>query len=404
MLNCKKFSTGELTLMFSTPLSGNALFCLAQKGYQAAELRFGSSVYTEAYLETLGSRHKYPVGQELKEASRVAAEAWQKAFDGLLEQPQAPGSSLIQVSFFTEYHQGFQEFVAKAAAIQALDQQALSFSSAVSGQELYALLDAGYQPRSFVFANIVYATGLRQTLPNSFKAFARGEIPEFSANLNQSRQKALQALKAKAAAAGAQTIVGIRTTILPFSKSCEILLLGTACDHALLSPSESIGTSSLSPIETWNLAKLGYQPLALVMKSAVYSMGLKGAASSFKAFFRGENKEVAVLMKEVREKLLAGLEEEAAKLGADQVVAVKTQVYALGNGLLDCFAEGTAVKKGVELKTASSELLAQALALDEASFYNAVGNITKGSPFSALNRLAVIVLIILGLVWLKMHN
>ena len=55
------------------------------------------------------------------------------------------------------------------------------------------------------------------------------------------------------------------------------------------------------------------------------------------------------------------MKREAAGIGADEVVGLKTYVYDLGGGMLEFLSIGTAIKKVPGLKTASDALMPQAI-------------------------------------------
>ena len=84
------------------------------------------------------------------------------------------------------------------------------------------------------------------------------------------------------------------------------------------------------------------------------------------------------LLYEAREKALARIELEAERVGADEVVGVKTRVYDLGGGLVEFMAIGTAVKKIEGVRTKSEQLPPQAIIQDQETF-------VESSPGSAMN-------------------
>src|SRR5204862_666128 len=98
--------------------------------------------------------------------------------------------------------------------------------------------------------------------------------------------------------------------------------------------------------EMWNLARMGYMPLKLLLGVSVYSIGLIGGiASVFKGLVRGEIEELTRMVYEAREKAIGRIRAEAAAIGADDVVGIQTSVYQLGGGIIEFMAIGTAVKK-----------------------------------------------------------
>ncbi|MEZ0369460.1 MAG: heavy metal-binding domain-containing protein, partial [Candidatus Sericytochromatia bacterium] len=168
-------------------------------------------------------------------------------------------------------------------------------------------------------------------------------------------------------------IVGIQTTILPVTGLQEMLMIGTASHHPglVLPETHPIATSDLTCQEMWNLARMGYGPLKLLLGTSVYSLGFVGGITSFfKSFVRGEIPELSKLVYEARENSLDLIQREAQHLGADKVVGVKTYVHQLGGGLIEFLAIGTAVKKMEGLQTASTELPPQTFQVDKDTFVN----------------------------------
>ena len=118
---------------------------------------------------------------------------------------------------------------------------------------------------------------------------------------------------------------------------------------------------------------MGYAPLRLVLGTSVYSLGLiGGVASFFKGFVKGEITELSKMIYDAREESLGIINREATDIGADEIVGVKTYVYQLGGGLIEFLAIGTAVKKISGMKTASDELISQAIIGDRDTFANSV--------------------------------
>ncbi len=62
----------------------------------------------------------------------------------------------------------------------------------------------------------------------------RGEIKEFSQIFNETRHLALKRIRSEAREAGANAVVGIKTSVLPFAGMQEMVVIGTASDHPAL--------------------------------------------------------------------------------------------------------------------------------------------------------------------------
>jgi uncharacterized protein YbjQ (UPF0145 family) len=126
----------------------------------------------------------------------------------------------------------------------------------------------------------------------------------------------------------------------------------------------------------WNLINMGYMPVQLLLGVSVYSLGLVGGITSFfKSFRRGEINELTTLIYQARENAIARITKDAQKCNADDVVGIKTNIYDLGNGIIEFMAIGTAVKKIEGVRTLSETLIPQAIIKDRDTFINSAEGI-----------------------------
>lgn len=386
-------------------LSGNELYCLTQKGYHAANQVLGNCVYSRGALQAQSAGLRTIAGMELPQASQMAATIRHNAYQRMMaEADKVPMTSVCNIRNYMLTYPNHLEYVSTGSLLYAIEKnEPASFSSAANGQELYVLLDAGYHPLRFVFGNVVYASGITQSIRGNLKLLAQGEMKSLSAAYEKSRKLALSRILKQAQETKANALLGIETHILPFGKNCEMLLTGTACHHALLSswlPGEFI-SSSLSASALWNAAQLGYIPQRFLFATSIYSIGAIGSmVSTLESFFRDEVHGLTKLMREARKNCLAKLEKQAKALGADEVMGVTTSVYFLGNGLIEFFALGTAMKKISGLKTSSKQLPPQALGEEKASLYNELGEIKEGSSFTGVFQILIFSLLLLFFIWL----
>ena len=97
-------------------------------------------------------------------------------------------------------------------------------------------MDAGYEPREFVFGNIAYSVGAVGGIAGTFKTLVRGEIKEFSDVFNETRHHALERVLAHAKAVRANAVVGIRTSVMHFAGFHEMYMAGTAASSRCCPP------------------------------------------------------------------------------------------------------------------------------------------------------------------------
>lgn len=392
-------------MTITTGLSGNEIYCLAKKKYAPGNIVIGNSVHSIGFIGFVGSRLKAMLGGELYQITQLIEEGRQTALTRMVDEAvNNHAAGITGVTSQLIFHGSNIEFLSIGSVIHANDSKTdKTFSTSADAQELYALLDGGYVPLSFAFGNVAYSMGLGRGLMGGLKTLVRGEIKEYSNIFNHTRHLALTRIIDHAKQQGANAVLGIQTSILPFSGVCEMIMMGTAAYHPKL-PTDgmnSIVTSDMTNIEMWNMASLGYTPLKLLLGTSVYSLGLKGGITSvIKSFIKGEINELTRMIYDARENALNIINTEAKAIGADDVLGVKTYVYQLGNGLIEFLAIGTAVKKSAVIKNQSDQLPPQAIIVDKDSFFDTVNkrlsiDMNKGSkPINSLALLPLIVVFI----------
>ncbi|CAM2963858.1 Domain of uncharacterised function (DUF74) [Legionella steigerwaltii] len=379
----------------TTGLSGNEIYCLQLKNYSPGTIVVGNSVHSLGVIGSLGSGFKAMLGGELTQITTLIEEGRETAYKRMLEEAASKDATGITgVTSQLIVHGANIEFLSIGSVIYAdsgADKN--KFSTSADGQELYAQLDAGYKPICFAFGNVAYSMGLGRGIIGSLKTLGRGEIKEYSDIFNKTRHLALNRIIAHARLYKANSVLGIRTTVLPFGGVNEMLMIGTASQNPQLITDavNDVVTSDMTNIEMWNMARLGYAPMKLLLGTSVYSLGLVGGiTSAIKAFVRGEINELTRMIYHARENALAIINEEAQSIGADDVVGVKTYVYQLGNGLIEFLAIGTAVKKTNRIKTESEQLPPQAIIVDKDTFYDSTNsdsmNVNVNTGAKPINR------------------
>ena len=200
----------------------------------------------------------------------------------------------------------------------------------------------------------------------------RGEIKEYSDVFNHTRHLALERIVRDAQTVGANAVVGIETTVMPFQGVHEMMMMGTAARNPDLptNSSQVPVTSDLTCAEMWNLTHMGYAPLKLVLGTAVYSLGIVGGLKAMlKSFSKGEVHDLTSLIYDAREHAIGLITDEANAIGADDVVGIKTHIHEMG-GLLEFMAIGTAVKRCDGIATQTDILPPQAIIKDHDTWVN----------------------------------
>ncbi|HWD17804.1 MAG TPA: heavy metal-binding domain-containing protein [Verrucomicrobiae bacterium] len=356
-----------------TGLSGNEIFCLRLKGFAPGDLVIGNSVHSLGILGGIGAGFQGLFGGEVTQVTNIINEGRHAAFQRMIaESAQRGAVGLTGVTNELRHLKGNIEFLSVASALHRVDEAAgpLAFSSSANGQELYSLMDSGYQPRKFVFGNVAYSIGVSGGILGGLKSLARGEIREFSDVFNATRHLALQRIVDEARAAGANAVLGIETRVMPFQGVHEMLMLGTAAFHPGLPPQAAAApvTSDMTCEEMWNMTNLGYAPLKLVLRTAIYSLGVVGGLkAAFQSITRGEITDLTSLIYDAREHAISLLKQEADGLGADDVIGIHVHIHELGS-LIEFMAVGTAVKRIPGFTSVSPSLPPQAVIRDKSTW------------------------------------
>jgi uncharacterized protein YbjQ (UPF0145 family) len=359
-----------------TGLSGNEIYCLHQRGMKPGDLVVGNSVFSVGFVGAIGSGFKTLAGGEVTQITSIIHEGRQKSLERMMAEAKKHGGiGITGVTSELVQHAGNVEFLSLGSCVHGDSEspEDLAFSTCADAQELYCQMDCGFHPIKFVFGNVAYSIGIGGGIVGALKSMARGEVPQFTEIFNTTRHLALQRITAEARNAGANAVVGVRTSIIPFRGMQEMVMIGTASRHPALpaQADQAPVTSDLTNEEMWNLIHLGYMPIKLLLGVSVYSLGIVGGiASVFKGLSRGEIPELTSLIYEAREKAIERIKTEAAAVGADDVVGIKTYVYQLGGGTIEFMAMGTAVKKMAGVSTESQSLIPQAIIRDKDTFIN----------------------------------
>jgi uncharacterized protein YbjQ (UPF0145 family) len=357
-------------------LSGNEIYCMRLKGLTPSGVVIGNSIQSMGLLGGVRSAFRGIVGGEIPDVTNMIHEGRQAAFVRMrAEANREQVHGVVGVSSELRSLSGNSEFLFVGSGVIGAQGTAL-FTSAGDAQELYCHMDAGYEPRDFVFGNIAYSVGAVGGIAGTLKTLVRGEIKEFSDVFNETRHHALERLTMHAKAVGANAVVGVRTNVLHFAGFHEMYMAGTAAYHPQL-PAQCKSapvTSDLTGEELWGMTQLGYMPIKLLISTSVYSLGaIGGIKAAFRSFVKGEIGDLTTLIYDAREHVFERLKSEAVALGAEEVVGIKTYIIELGSSLVEIFAVGTAIKKLPGMGVKTEMLPAQAIIRDKDTWLSGSG-------------------------------
>jgi uncharacterized protein YbjQ (UPF0145 family) len=359
-----------------TGLSGNEIYCMRLKGLTPSGVVIGNSIQSMGFLGGVRSAFRGIVGGEIPDVTNMIHEGREAAFVRMrAEADRERVHGVVGVNSELRNLSGNSEFLFVGSGVIGAQGTTL-FTSSGDAQELYCHMDAGYEPREFVFGNIAYSVGAVGGIAGTLKTLVRGEIKEFSDVFNETRHHALDRLVAHARAVRANAVVGVRTNVLHFAGFHEMYMAGTAAFHPALPPEFQSApvTSDLTGEELWGMTQLGYMPIKLLISTSVYSLGaIGGIKAAFRSFVKGEIGDLTTLIYDAREHVFDRLKSEAAAVGAEEVVGIKTYIIELGSSLVEIFAVGTAIRKQSGMTVKTQTLPAQAVIRDKDTWLSSSG-------------------------------
>lgn len=369
-----------------TGLSGNELYCMAMCGYLPGNILMGNSVYSLGVLGGLASNVHSTLGGEIPQYTSMISEGRRLSLQRFEQElVDAKACAATGVTSEVIFHPGNIEFLSIGSSMypREQNQQQGYATSSADGQELFCQIDAGYQPLRLSLGNVAYSIGFGRSMLGNIRQMARGEVTQFSDAFNTTRMTALQRLREDAKRYNANSVIGVRTTILPIGATekdgqtnvKEMIMIGTASyNPALNDVCQTVGgvvTSDLTAEEMWNVAMLGYAPVELVLGTSVYSLGVVGGLkAALRSMARGEISSLTQLVYGAREQSLKKVQDQAKAAGADMVLGIKTYIYQLGGDLIEFLAIGTAVKRMDGITPRSPQLPPQAIIRDKDTFVN----------------------------------
>ncbi len=202
---------------FTSDLSVSEFMLVKQMGYEPLGMVMGSSIYhirpVFQGFGAMGTR-----GSEVQTLSHALGHSRELAMTRMEEEAAALGADgVVGVRLDVNLHawgEHVAEFIAVGTAVRRADGRAfrnakgLPFTSDLSGQDFWTLLQSGYHPVGFVMGNCVYyvpqgAVGWRADATQSF------EFPEYTHALYDARELATERLQNEAEALEADGIVGV---------------------------------------------------------------------------------------------------------------------------------------------------------------------------------------------------
>src|SRR5579863_3667262 len=222
--------------LFTSDLSVNEFLCVEKAGFEPVGLVVGSSIYHVGYQ--FGNLRQ---NQELDVLSQAMYEARELAMNRMEEEADQLGADgvvgvRLDVNFY-EWGHDSAEFIAVGTAVKAEDGTSYRnklgkpFTSDLSGQDFWTIMQTGHVPQGLVMGTCVYHIahrGLGQALGSVGQNV---ELPNFTQALYEARELAMTRMQDEAERLDATGIVGVRLeekSHMWGSHTIEFLSLGTA--------------------------------------------------------------------------------------------------------------------------------------------------------------------------------
>ena len=240
---------GQPGALFTSDLSVNEFLLVREAGFRPLGLVLGSSIYhvglqigrwsQNMELDTLSQAMYH--ARELA-MSRMEAEADALGADGIV-------GVRLEIEF-KEFGNDLAEFIAVGTAVKSDDKgnwrndENKPFTSDLSGQDFWTLIQAGYAPLGMVMGSCVYYIAHQGALKAMGNVGRNVEIPKFTEALYDARELAMSRMQAEAEQLKAEGIVGVQLLSLAHKwggHTTEFFAIGTAvrplrADHIIAKP------------------------------------------------------------------------------------------------------------------------------------------------------------------------
>ena len=242
--------------IFTSDLTVNEFLLVRESGFRPLGLVLGSSIY-HVGLQT----RKWSRNMELDVLSKAMYHARELAMTRMEAEAHELGADgIVGVRLeidFKEFGHDLAEFVAVGTAVKADEAHAttpagfvwrnnkdLPFTSDLSGQDFWTLLQAGYAPLGMVMGSCVYHVAHQSMVSKIGTIGANTELPQFTEALYEARELAMSRMQAEAEELDAEGIVGVQLRAHPHhwgGHTTEFFAIGTAVrpirdDHTIATP------------------------------------------------------------------------------------------------------------------------------------------------------------------------
>jgi uncharacterized protein YbjQ (UPF0145 family) len=235
--------------LFTSDLSVNEFLLVREAGFRPLGLVLGSSIYHVGLQVGRWSQN-----MEMQTLSQAMYQARELAMTRMEAEADALGADgIVGVRLeieFKEFGNDLAEFIAVGTAVKSDDggnwrnNQGHPFTSDLSGQDFWTLIQAGYGPLGMVMGSCVYHIAHQGAFRAMGNVGRNVEIPQFTEALYDARELAMSRMQAEAEQLKAEGIVGVQLRSLAHrwgGHTTEFFAIGTAvrplrADHVIAKP------------------------------------------------------------------------------------------------------------------------------------------------------------------------
>ena len=247
---------GQPTSLFTSDLSVNEFLLVREAGFRPLGLVLGSSIYHVGIQMGRWSQNR-----ELEQLSQAMYHARELAMTRMEAEAAALGADgIVGVRLeieFKEFGNDLAEFIAIGTAVKGdeihertpdgfswRNNQNKPFTSDLSGQDFWTLIQAGYAPLGMTMGTCVYHIAHQKFWQVVGNVGQNVEIPQYTEALYDARELAMSRMQAEAEELGAEGIVGVQmlsNTHRWGGHTTEFFAIGTAVrplrsDHVIAKP------------------------------------------------------------------------------------------------------------------------------------------------------------------------
>jgi uncharacterized protein YbjQ (UPF0145 family) len=239
--------------LFTSDLSVNEFLLVREAGFRPLGLVLGSSIY-HVGLQV----GRWSANQELEKLSQAMYHARELAMTRMEAEAHDLGADgIVGVRLeieFKEFGHNLAEFIAIGTAVVGeqppvgggtwRNNKDLPFTSDLSGQDFWTLIQSGHAPLGLVMGSCVYHVAHRSALKAVGTFGVNTEVDTFTQALYDARELAMARMQAEAEQLDAEGIVGVQLKNLAHTwggHTTEFFAIGTAVrplagDHVITTP------------------------------------------------------------------------------------------------------------------------------------------------------------------------